>query len=183
MSDPSLVKEMTQELRLKHLISDNGNELRRYHGTTTKCQLGRPALGNNAEATPTRSLCKEDECSLCRIIQNGFMTKKCRTERYQRYGKGIYTSQCSSKASGYVRCSAPSFSSDGNNNLKVMMICKVLAGRPFATPGKYKDLQKPPPGFHSVQGIRGLDLNYDELVVYTDDAILPNYIIFYTSSD
>ncbi|KAH7279657.1 hypothetical protein KP509_37G028500 [Ceratopteris richardii] len=203
MSEPSMVKNMRKELELKNDISNDGNELRRYHGTTVKCRLGRTVQRGKAQDTDdTCRLCTESTCSLCRIIETGFMTNKCRLERYQRYGKGIYTSQCSSKASEYVRYNASvretggflaclsavclsdeiSFSSSGKNTYKVMLICKVLAGRPYKTTGKDKHRRQAPKGYHSVQGIPGEDLNYDELVVYDDDAIIPDYIILYTSS-
>ncbi|KAH7279660.1 hypothetical protein KP509_37G028800 [Ceratopteris richardii] len=110
MSVTAMVKEMKEDPDLKNTISRDGNELRRYHGTAVKCQLGRPLLPSRTWGTvdenllQAHSLCTDDACSLCRIIENGFMRSKCRTGRYQRYGKGIYTSQCSSKASNYVRC-------------------------------------------------------------------------------
>lgn len=41
------------------------------------------------------------------------------------------------------------------------------------------NLKGPPPGFHSVQGVPGVDLNYEETVVYNNDAIRPGYLIVY----
>lgn len=199
MSNRKLIKEENLELRNK--VLHDGNELQRYHGTTVKCRLGRPAkpedISDQGEAL---SLCKDAECSLCRILQTGFKTSKCRITKFQRYGKGIYCSAASSKASAYVKCTesdqkASSFDclfscfggeefSSGKKNYKVMMVCRVIAGRPYHSTHSLRNLKGPPQGFHSVQGDPSPgELNYDELVVYNDCAILPAFIILYTSSD
>ncbi|KAI5064602.1 hypothetical protein GOP47_0021272 [Adiantum capillus-veneris] len=204
MSEPKMVKkDIPHELRNK--IRSDGNELYRYHGTTVKCKLGRPAekVVDGAEGQEALSLCSDTECSLCRILETGFTKEKCRINSFQRYGKGIYCSGSSSKASAYVKCNvlvekqqnfncfsiccgclgSSDHSSSEVNQYKVMMVCRVLAGRPYHTTRNLQHLKGPPDGFHSVQGDPGEKLNYDELVIYNDCAILPAYIILYTSSD
>ncbi|MCO5577828.1 hypothetical protein L7F22_031662 [Adiantum nelumboides] len=198
MSEPKMVK-LDIPLELFNRIRSDGNELYRYHGTTVGCKLGRPAAKVDGAEQESLSLCSDTECSLCRILESGFMKDKCRVNRFQRYGKGIYCSGSSSKASAYVKCNdwvekwqnlggfskwfGNNISSSNKKNYKVMMVCRVLAGRPYHTTGNLQHLKGPPDGFHSVQGDPGEKLNYDELVLYKDCAILPAYIILYTSSD
>ncbi|MCO5575118.1 hypothetical protein L7F22_028915 [Adiantum nelumboides] len=197
MSEPKMVKgDIPHELYNR--IRSDGNELYRYHGTTVRCKIGRPAPRVHGAEQEALSLCTDSECSLCRILETGFMKEKCRVNHFQRYGKGIYCSGSSSKASAYVKCDVlpekrrflgflPIFGSNdyssSKENYKVMMVCRVLAGRPYHTTRNLQDLKGPPDGFNSVQGDPGEKLNYDELVLYKDFAILPAYIILYTSSD
>lgn len=166
-------QRLTNELRKK--VLRDGNELLLYHGATVKCRLGR---GNAGEVgVHTASLCTSTDCCLCRILQAGFKKSKCKQDRSQRLGMGIHTYSVSSKASESVKCS-----SDVKEKYKVMLECKVLAGRPHHEQhtGNSEELEGPPMGFHSVQG----DPNSDhELVVYDDRAILPAFIILYSSTD
>lgn len=162
-----------EDIDVRNRVLHNGNELLRFHGTTVKCRLGEStAQGvNGAFSSP----CSDPGCSLCRILKTGFKTSKCRVEKFQRFGRGIYCSATSSKANDYVRCleqSAPNSSSPR---------CKVVAGRLHRSTHSLQHLACPPPGFQSVQGDPGKGLNYDELVVYNDRAILPAYIILYSS--
>ncbi|KAI5057693.1 hypothetical protein GOP47_0027708 [Adiantum capillus-veneris] len=190
-----------EEKELRNKVLHDGNELRRYHGTTVKCRLALPARPpRNAHHDRECSVCTHIDCGLCRILQKGFKLSKCKVKKFQRFGRAIYCSSVSSKASAYVQCSAsparsrPSllsyFCSFGNmmgtkNRVKgkldkVMMACRVLAGRPYHSTHNMQHLEKPPPGYDSVQGDPGVHLNYDELVLYDDRAILPDFIILYT---
>ena len=56
-----------------------------------------------------------------------------------------------------------------------MLLCKVAKGKVFRTERNMDTLTQPPDGFHSVHGVatEDGDLNYDELVVYDEAAILP----------
>ena len=56
-----------------------------------------------------------------------------------------------------------------------MLLCKVAKGKVFRTERDMDTLTRPPDGFHSVHGVatEGGQLNYDELVVYDEAAILP----------
>lgn len=142
----------------------DGNEVRRFHGTTVHCGLG----------LNSSKLCSDAQCSLCGIIRNGFQLKKVRMDALQRYGKGIYCTATSSKADAYVRAETGL-----GPGTKVMLVCEVLAGRVYKTKEDRQDLLSPPSGFDSVSGEPGMDLKYDELVLYNENAILPRYIIIY----
>lgn len=142
----------------------NGNELMRFHGTRVKCEL----VGGSS-----RQLCSDGECNLCRILESGFKTSKCKVDYFQRFGRGIYVSATSSKANDYAKCSQ----GDGK---KVLLPCRVLGGRVHRSVNNLMHLTSPPDGFHSVQGDPGPVLNYDEFVVYDDRAILPAYILLYS---
>lgn len=180
-----LKKEMANdqtydEIRKRVLL--HGNEQTRYHGTTVKCRLGRPPGGGaegEADAGGAAALCTSTDCSLCRILQVGFKKSMCKKDRFQRFGIGIYTSSVSSKSHDYVKCT----SSDVKDNYKVMIVCKVLVGRPHHYTRNARELEGPPRGYHSVQGDPGEVLNYEELVVYDDRAILPAFIILYSTSE
>ena len=56
-----------------------------------------------------------------------------------------------------------------------MLLCKVAKGKVFRTERNMDTLTQPPDGFHSVMGVATEEgpLNYDELVVYDEAAILP----------
>lgn len=159
---PLMKGEENAETRLK--VLNDGNELQRFHGTRVKCSIG--------EGGSAQRLCTDNECNLCRILKAGFKRKACRLDKFQRFGKGIYVTATSSKANDYVK---------GMEGKKVMLLCKVLAGKMYRSTQNIKELTSPPPGFHSVQGDPGEVLNYDELVVYEDHAILPAFIILYSS--
>ncbi|KAG8954506.1 hypothetical protein FRC04_011834 [Tulasnella sp. 424] len=62
---------------------------------------------------------------------------------------------------------------------KVMLVARVMLGRGFKLQLTTTDLKGPPKGYHSVIGEVGLSLNYDEQVVFKDEAIRPAYVIVY----
>jgi hypothetical protein len=60
-----------------------------------------------------------------------------------------------------------------------MLLCKVAMGKAYKTPTDMDTLKK---GFDSVHGeaTKGdKGLNYDELVVYREDAVLPFAVVEY----
>ncbi len=60
-----------------------------------------------------------------------------------------------------------------------MLLCEVLPGtKHHLTRGDQK-LTAPPPGHDSVYGKSGGDLNYDEIVVYNPDCVMPRYVCVY----
>ncbi|KAF8183438.1 hypothetical protein BJ912DRAFT_976584, partial [Pholiota molesta] len=98
---------------------------------------------------------------LCSIIRNSFDVERCVIQiilkvkhKFRRFGKGIYTSACSSKSS----------------TLRVLLVSRVINST---------GLTEPPPGYHSVIGEPGVDLNYEETVVYHNDAIRPAFLVVY----
>ena len=61
-------------------------------------------------------------------------------------------------------------------------MCKVACGKVFTTESNIADLQgAAPEGYDSVHGDaqKGGALNFDELVVYREDAVLPFAIVEY----
>jgi len=85
---------------------------------------------------------------------------------------GIYTSATSSKSDSYSynRCTS---------DWKAMLLNTVVAGKEYRTTANKSTLLKPPSGYDSVLGEVGGRLNYDELVVYKNDAIRPSYLVMY----
>jgi len=139
-----------------------GNENRRWHGTMRKCKIGDEGV---------TSLCADSSCSLCGILRSSF-DLSVRTQRYKRFGMGIYTSSTSSKAGDY--------SVNGSvSNRKALLLNNVVVGCGHKLTADNTALVRPPVGFDSVIGEVGNVLNYDELVVYDNDAILPSYLVMY----
>jgi len=71
---------------------------------------------------------------------------------------------------------------DQRSNLKVLVVNRVIVGKPYRIRENATNLTEPPCGHHSVIGEPGIDLNYEETVVYTNDAIRPAYVIVYGES-
>lgn len=73
---------------------------------------------------------------------------------------------------------------EGGKTFKAMFVCKVAAGKSFKTKKgdttEFTHLGIPPREHDSVVGEPGVDLNYDELVVYKNEAALPCYLMVYT---
>ncbi|KAK7682517.1 hypothetical protein QCA50_014317 [Cerrena zonata] len=143
-----------------------GSEALLFHGTNRACLLGE---------TPENVMpCKLPQCSLCFIIRESFDVRRCGNKnKFARFGKGIYTSACSSKADDYVKNIARSAKHH------VLLLNRVAPGKTFASQQNAQHLSAPPPGYHSVLGVPGADLNYEETVVYSNDAIRPGYLIVY----
>jgi len=141
-----------------------GNTRRRFHGTVRQCRLG--------DTSSERAFCVLRSCNVCRIIKNSFQVARAgRRTNFGRFGAGIYTSATSSKASDY---SAETASSN-----KAMLLNDVVMGRVIKLTRTNTSLRRPPPGFDAVIGEPGEDLNYDECVVYDNDAIRPSFLIIY----
>ncbi|CAB1106272.1 unnamed protein product [Ectocarpus sp. CCAP 1310/34] len=64
--------------------------------------------------------------------------------------------------------------------LRCMFVANVAAGKAYPTKENALDDDKcPPPGYESGVGEVGHGLNYDELVVYEEEAALPTHLIVY----
>ncbi|KAG8970930.1 hypothetical protein FRC05_011604 [Tulasnella sp. 425] len=59
------------------------------------------------------------------------------------------------------------------------MLTNVIVGQGHKLTQDSQALTAPPAGYHSVLGETGGSLNYDELVVYNDDAIRPSWLVVY----
>jgi len=92
-----------------------------------------------------------------------------------RFGLGIYTSATSSKSNDY------SENKGAFSNNKAFFLTKVVVGKAKKYTTDRPDLSEPPAGFHSVIGEPDTfgTLNYDELIVYREDAVIPAYLIVY----
>ena len=66
-------------------------------------------------------------------------------------------------------------------HFRKMILCKVSKGNECQTTSNMDQLTGPPKGYQSVHGVATSDgpLNYDELVVYDEAAILPYAIVTY----
>ncbi|KAF9790539.1 hypothetical protein BJ322DRAFT_999426 [Thelephora terrestris] len=149
--------------------SSRGNERRRWHGTKRKCYIG--DQGN------TR-FCTDSGCSLCRIIQKSFDIKLFKKSTgWGRFGAGIYTSSTSSKSNDYSKNIGIS------SDWKALLLNKVVVGNGKKLTQDDPSLKKPPGRHDSVlaEVVPGGSLNYDELVVYKNEAVRPSYLVMYKS--
>ncbi|KAG1743470.1 ADP-ribosylation [Suillus lakei] len=143
-----------------------GNEKLLFHGTNRACLLG--------ESPRHVSSCNLNECYLCSILRVSFDVNKCGTKNgFRRFGQGIYTTACSSKADDY------SCNLSRDARLHTMLVNRVVVGRSHNQHGNASHLVKPPDGFDSVTGKTGKNLNFEETVCYTNDAVRPAYLIVY----
>ncbi|KAJ7614082.1 hypothetical protein FB45DRAFT_981735 [Roridomyces roridus] len=138
-------------------VRSPGNENRRWHGTKRECNLGDKGQ---------TQFCGSAKCSLCCIVKSSFDISLWGTKTgWGRFGKGIYTSSTSSKSNDYSH-------NECSSSLKAILLNKVIVGRGVS-------LTSPPAGYDSVLAEKGGSLNYDELVVYTNDAIRPSFLVMY----
>ncbi|TFK69962.1 ADP-ribosylation [Pluteus cervinus] len=143
-----------------------GNEQLLFHGTTRCCLL--------AENEDSVRLCGLPDCFLCCIIRKSFDVRKCGSKhKFRRFGTGIYSTGCSSKADDYVA------NKNEKARFRVVLVNRVVVGKAFKRKHNAVNLTRAPTGHHSVHGEPGVDLNYEETVVYDNDAIRPAYIVVY----
>jgi len=146
-----------------------GNERILWHGARRSCNLG-----ETGQTTP----CVSPRCLLCLMVRGPPENDKSAGKtKAVALGRAIHTSDKSSKANDYS-------GNDPNKGVvtpwRAMLLASVAAGREYhvmhcdGTP-----LRPPPEGFDSVCGeVRG-HLNYDELVVHSDNAIRPTWLVMY----
>mmetsp|Transcript_21652 Transcript_21652/g.69728 ORF Transcript_21652/g.69728 Transcript_21652/m.69728 type:complete len:387 (+) Transcript_21652:45-1205(+) len=160
-----------------------GNSRLRYHGTSCAC-----AFGSDLAAAP----CDGDGCALCSILKSGFRVDRAGTGpnvaiRDLRYGRGVYLSATSGKSNDYATRTERLRKWKGGlrERWRAMLVCSVACGRAFKTTEAQLHLpnDKPPPGFDSVVGQVGANLNYDEVVVYSDAAVIPEFLVVYALPD
>ncbi|KAK7006223.1 PARP catalytic domain-containing protein [Favolaschia claudopus] len=141
-----------------------GNENRRWHGTRRECNLGDKGQ---------TQFCASTNCPLCCIIKSSFDISLWGTKTgWGRFGKGIYTSSTSSKSHDYSH-------NDCSSSFKAILLNKVIVGKGCKLTHDSTSLTAPPTGYDSVLAEKGGSLNYDELVVYTNDAIRPSFLVIY----
>jgi len=145
-----------------------GNENRRWHGTRRVCNIGDQGVTD---------FCDDSSCSLCCIIQTSFDISFFKgATGWGRFGRGIYTSSTSSKSNDYSK-NDDSLVSDW----KALLLNKVVVGNGKKLFNDDTTLTEPPGVYDSVlaEVAPGGSLNYDEVVVYNNDAIRPSYLVMY----
>lgn len=161
------------------------NEERRFHATGMCC-----AFGIDQNQRP----CEDVACRVCSIAQTSF--KLAHAGRgplfanlgFLRYGKGLYFSKTSSKSHSYGTDSERDRRGD---KYRCMFLCKVALGHPLRTDQERIDdaqidvhVRARGRGgqYDSVVGLttaEGGTLNYEESVVYNEEAAIPSYLIVY----
>ncbi|KAJ6512673.1 hypothetical protein C8R45DRAFT_890477 [Mycena sanguinolenta] len=148
-------------------VPRHANEQLLFHGTSRSCLLG--------DEKSRTQLCKTAGCLLCSVIRNSFDVSKCgKRHKFRRFGTGIYTTACSSKADDY-------FSGVPDSPFRAVLVNRVVVGNPLTRKYNAEEITELPFGYHSVVGVPGADLNYAETVVYSNDAIRPAYLIIYAA--
>ncbi|KIM24650.1 hypothetical protein M408DRAFT_229784 [Serendipita vermifera MAFF 305830] len=139
-----------------------GNEQYRWHGTTRECNVGDPGRG---------VLCESTSCPMCCIIRSSFDIDKF-GRHWGRFGKGISTSATSSKSHDYSK-------NLSHSPWTALLLNSVVVGSPYNTYESIPGTLRPPDGYDSIIGQPGTVINYDETVLYRNDAILPLYLVLY----
>ena len=135
-----------------------------YHGTKLKCNI-----------TKDRHACSDRECGVCGISSMG-LDRRCiqKNISFQRFGHGFYLAPNSSKCHDYTQ---------GAHDFRALLLCEVAPGNKYSLQKNDTSLKGPPQGFDSVYGKGAAGsasvLNYDEIVIYNPDCILPRCIIVY----
>ncbi|KAI3989478.1 hypothetical protein MKX01_022753 [Papaver californicum] len=146
----------------------DGNELLRFHCTSITCGLG---------AHGSTSLCGSvPGCGVCTIIRHGFPGKA------HDHTKGV----CTTATSGRAHDSFGS-TDGGGGNRRAMLVCRVIAGRvkriaaddAAAQEEDYTNIMAGT--YDSFAGYAGIYANLEELNVFNPKAILPCFVVIYTS--
>ena len=122
-----------------------------------------------------------DEAVVDTIAQEGFrQDKQCSgAGQWQRFGRGYYFALQSSKSHDYPLRAMRRVRSDKGHK-RSMLLCKVATGREWETDVNNPDRNGPPGGFDSVHGRVGRRLNFSEVVVYDEAAVLPYAVVTFT---
>lgn len=131
-----------------------------FHGTKLSCTID-----------ASKKLCRVGECGICGIADAGMDPNYIRKNSFQRFGKGFYLAPNSSKSHDYTK--------RNDYDSRALLLCHVLPGIKYPLSDRNQRLKKPPSGYDSVFGMVGSELNYPEIVVYDQRAVLPKYIIGY----
>ena len=133
-----------------------------YHGTKLQCNIMKDQCA-----------CSDSDCGICGISTMG-LDRRCirKNISFQRFGHGFYLAPNSSKCHDYTQ---------GAHGFRALLLCEVAPGNKYYLQKNDASLKGPPQGFDSVYGKAGSTsvLNYDEIVIYNPDCILPRYIIVY----
>jgi len=104
------------------------------------------------------------------------------------HSRGLYFTATSSKSHDYNTKSEKGLGA----GMRATIMCQVMLGKVYKMEKGDQTLTAPPSGsFHlmvwayfltgydSVVGVVGAELNYDEVVVYGEDHVIPKYLIIY----
>lgn len=145
------------------------NEQFLFHGTDRACSLGEDPASTN--------LCMLPECHLCCIVRNSFDISKCgQKNKFRRFGTGIYATSVSSKADDYIQ------NINRLTPIRAVLLNRVVVGNPERRLRNAIYRTAPLAGCHSIIGEPGADLNYEETVVYNNDAIRPAFLVVYVDN-
>ncbi|KAG8950277.1 hypothetical protein FRC04_007911 [Tulasnella sp. 424] len=128
-----------------------GNECRRWHGTQRICTVG--------DTATNLALCTNAGCRLCSIIRVSFQTSSSVC-----VGNGIYTSAFSGVSNGYTRVQSV------GSPYKAMFLTRIVVGK------RHIGGKAPVAGTDST-AVDNIDT---ELIVFTNDAILPSWLVLYS---
>ena len=131
-----------------------------YHGTRMECYLDK-----------TKTLCENSHCSVCGISRHG-MKLDCDVKKslsQPNLGPGLYLAPNSSTSHLYTT---------ENTKYRSMLLCDVLPGKKHVVMRYCVNLTAPS-DCDSVYGLPTGGLEYAELLLYKEAAILPRYIIMY----
>merc|ERR1712137_149047 len=160
---------------------DADTEVRRFHGTSSSPDC---LFGINVNQPP----CNRSDCAVCRICLQSFNVNLAGSGGGQRmklrYGKGLYFSGTSSKSNDYAAATERTTS---GRQVRLVFLCKVAVGKCYKTlKESLEELEVESEvhdkGYDSLLGetdVNGGALNYDELVVYRNEAAIPSYLIAY----
>ncbi|CAI9784168.1 unnamed protein product [Fraxinus pennsylvanica] len=153
-----MVKVKAGKLSKKHprCLAD-GNELLRFYGTTLACSLG---------MNGSSSLCIVDRCCVCRIIRQGFLTKK-----ELKGGIGVFTTSTSGRAFESIE-----IHKDDISVRKALIVSRVIAGRVHRPLENIQEIAGQT-GFDSLAGKVGLYSNIEELYLLNPRALLPCFVV------
>ena len=131
-----------------------------YHGTGLKCAIYQSC-----------TVCSDETCGICGVSQKGMLPNfKATNITFQRFGNGFYLAPNSSKCHDYTR---------GHDKYRAMLLFDVAEGNKYIVKDNQTKLKAPPQGYDSVYGQSGSALNYDEIVLYKSEALLPTHILVY----
>ena len=116
------------------------------------------------------------------IAENGFKKEFWRTSSgdWQRFGPGFYFAPQSSKSHEYPLDQMSALSH--GEHTRTMLLCKVIKGVVFETKHNMSHLSgAAPSGYNSIHGLASSNgpLNYDEIVVFDEGAIMPYATVNY----
>jgi len=180
-----------------YVEDEYANTRRRFHGTKRMCAIG--------DTVDNLHPCTHPECSICRIIRTGFRLPDPtdpEAKQRARLGQGIYSTATSSKAHDYTDTSART------RSMLVVKVVAGRVFKRYDTWTEADMLRTAPPDGHdSVLGEVHPDmaadggsdeggeegfvsvpmdagelhnpLRYDELVVFSEAAVVPAYLVTY----